>query len=83
MELIIRYYRIRQGLTVKQLANSTGYTPGYINMLENNSRNPSLGTLEIIGSHLEICPKFLIVNCLSIRCDTCCYNPKNRFLFLE
>lgn len=74
MKLNIKTHRIRKGLTLDQLSNLTGYSKGYLSMIEINKKNPTLKTLERIGIALETCPKRLINSCdHMLGCDNCIY----------
>ncbi|MBE5821961.1 MAG: helix-turn-helix transcriptional regulator [Clostridiales bacterium] len=50
----IRYYRIKKGMTLDELAKKTELSKGYLSHLETGGRsNPSLGTILKIASVLE------------------------------
>lgn len=50
----IRAARIKQGLTLEQVANRLGITPAGIAQWEQNRRNPKLSTLQKIAKALDI-----------------------------
>jgi transcriptional regulator with XRE-family HTH domain len=50
----IREYRLNKGLTIKNLAESTGLTKGYISRIENSPKAPPLFTLAKISSALSV-----------------------------
>ena len=50
----IRAARIKQGLTLEQVANRLGITPTGIVQWEQNRRNPKLSTLQKIARALDI-----------------------------
>lgn len=50
----IRAARIKQGLTLEQVANRLGITPAGIAQWEQNRRNPRLSTLQKIAKALDI-----------------------------
>lgn len=50
----IRAARIKQGLTLEQVANRLGITPTGIVQWEQNRRNPKLSTLQKIAKALDI-----------------------------
>lgn len=50
----IRYFRIKKGMTLNELAIKTELSKGYLSHLENGSRNnPSLETMIKIANVLE------------------------------
>lgn len=50
----IRYYRMKKGMTLNELANKTELSKGYLSHLETGSRNnPSLETMLKIANVLE------------------------------
>lgn len=58
----IKEIRKAKGLTLEQLAEITGYSKGYLSLLENNKgKKPSWEVVEKIGIALGVCPKKLIV----------------------
>lgn len=50
----IRTARESAGLTIVEVAQRSGYSPGYISQVERDLANPSLGTLKRIASALEV-----------------------------
>ncbi|MCF6248905.1 MAG: XRE family transcriptional regulator [Desulfobacula sp.] len=50
----IRKKRLEKGLTLEQLAKLTGLSKGYLSQIENNEKNPPIGTLTKIAYGLEI-----------------------------
>lgn len=52
--------RVLKGLTTTELAAQTGLSAGYISMLENNKRIPSLNYLRAICTALDV-PATLLV----------------------
>lgn len=53
--------RKRKGYTLKQVAEQTGYSVGYISMLERDQKQPSLTALRRIASCLECSEVWLIM----------------------
>lgn len=53
--------RKQKGYTLKQVADHTGYSVGYISMLERNQKQPSLTALRRIASYLECSEVWLIM----------------------
>ena len=50
----IKEYRLKQGLTLEELANSCNLSIGYISHLETGTRtNPSLNVLNRIAHHIQ------------------------------
>lgn len=50
MENKLKYYRIKEKLTLKDLADKTGLSAGYLSHLENGSRtNPSMNAMSKIA----------------------------------
>ncbi len=50
----IRETRERAGLTIVEVAQRSGYSPGYISQVERDLANPSLGTLKRIAGALGV-----------------------------
>src|SRR5437879_896023 len=50
----IRRTRERATLTIIEVAQRSGYSPGYISQVERDLANPSLGTLKRIASALDV-----------------------------
>jgi transcriptional regulator with XRE-family HTH domain len=50
----IRTARESAGLTIVEVAQRSGYSPGYISQVERDLANPSLGTLKRIASALDV-----------------------------
>ncbi len=50
----IRQARERAGLTIVEVAQRSGYSPGYISQVERDLANPSLGTLKHIAAALDV-----------------------------
>ena len=50
----IRRTREQAGLTIVEVAQRSGYSPGYISQVERDLANPSLGTLKRIASALDV-----------------------------
>lgn len=49
----IKFYRQKQGLTVRELSEKSNVAIGYVSTLENNKKaNPSKGTMENISKAL-------------------------------
>lgn len=53
--------RKQKGYTLKQVADHTGYSVGYISMLERNQKQPSLTALRRIAAYLECSEVWLIM----------------------
>ena len=49
----IREARKKKGMTLKQVADATGYTIGHISQIERNLKSPSLSALRKIAACLE------------------------------
>ena len=60
----IKKARSRRGMRQKELAAAAGITQAYPSQIENNKREPNLGTLRSISEHLEI--PFPILSFLSL-----------------
>ena len=59
----IKEYRLKQGLTLEELANSCNLSIGYISHLETGTRtNPSLNVLNRIAQALNINISELLAN---------------------
>lgn len=50
---MLREKREQAGLTLEELAQSTGYSIGFLSHLENGSRNPSMDTMRVLASALD------------------------------
>lgn len=50
----IRQARVRQGVTLRQLASRLGITPSYLSDIENDRRVPAQEVLEGISRHLRL-----------------------------
>lgn len=48
----IRYYRLKQGLRLKDLAEKTGLSVGHLSHIENGNKQPSKSTMEVIARSL-------------------------------
>lgn len=57
----IRETRKKRGLTIKQVADATGYTIGHISQIERGLKSPSLNALRKIASCLECSEVWLIM----------------------
>src|SRR5690349_4276233 len=57
----IRDLRLRRGMTVQQLAESTGLSKGFISQVENGRTSPSLATLQDLAKSLETSVAYLVV----------------------
>lgn len=49
----IRYFRIMQGLQLKDLVAATGLSMGHLSHLENGNKEPSKATMEAIAKSLS------------------------------
>ncbi|GAQ24255.1 helix-turn-helix domain-containing protein [Tepidanaerobacter syntrophicus] len=52
----IKFYRLKQGLTIRELSKKSGVAAGYISELENDrdsKKNPSKEVMEKISAALE------------------------------
>lgn len=49
----LRYIRKQRGMTIEQLSNLTGLSKGYISLLENMERRPSVDAAKKIAEVLE------------------------------
>jgi len=56
----LRKARKERGLSQEKLALDAGFDRTYISMLERGKRNPSLVTICLIASHLEVSPYTLL-----------------------
>jgi len=52
----IRRRRLALGMTLEQLAESSGLTPNYIGTIENGRRDPSLSTVLALAKGLRVPP---------------------------
>lgn len=52
--IAIKQARLKAGLTIEQLAESTGVTARYISAIENEGKRTSIKTLITIAKHLNI-----------------------------
>ena len=50
----IKHMRIQRGLTIKQLAEITGFSQGYISRIENSEKAPPVSTLIILSKAFGI-----------------------------
>lgn len=50
----IRSLRKKRGITQKELSKLCGISQTYISQIENDARNPTLNTLDIIGKSLKV-----------------------------
>lgn len=50
----VRHLRTNLGLSVRELAEQTSFSPSFISQLENGAVSPSLGSLEKIGEALGV-----------------------------
>ena len=57
----IRQARQQKGYTLKQVAEMTGYSVGYISQLERNQKQPSLTALRKIAACLDCSEVWLIM----------------------
>jgi transcriptional regulator with XRE-family HTH domain len=57
----IRDLRLRRGLTVQQLAASSGLSKGFISQVENGRTSPSLATLRDLARALKTSVAYLVV----------------------
>ena len=57
----VKYYRYRENLTQKQLAEKTKSSVNYIGRLERGQHNPSVDKLEKVASALNIEPYELFI----------------------
>ena len=57
----IREARKKKGMTLKQVADATGYTIGHISQIERNLKSPSLSALRKIAACLECSEVWLIM----------------------
>ncbi len=57
----IRDLRLRQGLTVQQLAEASGLSKGFISQVENDRTSPSLATLGDLARALATSVAYLVV----------------------
>ena len=57
----IREARKKKGMTLKQVADATGYTLGHISQIERNLKSPSLSALRKIAACLECSEVWLIM----------------------
>lgn len=48
----MRYYRLKQGLLLKDLAEKTGLSVGHLSHIENGNKQPSKSTMEAIAQSL-------------------------------
>lgn len=64
----IKIYRIKKGLTQKQLAIKCNLSQSHISALENNLESPTIKTLESISKALNICIFELLEHKCSIKC---------------
>lgn len=72
MKLHIKKYRLHKKLTLKEMAEYTGYSKNYLSELENNLKNPTLKVIEEIAVALQVCPKKLVVSCkFNSNCNLC------------
>lgn len=79
MILLIKKYRNKKNISLRQLARYTGLSYGYLNKLELNKKNTSVDSIEIIGHVLGICPKNLIGGCNNHLCNNRCYYYRSRY----
>lgn len=49
----IRYFRLMQGLQLKDLVSATGLSMGHLSHLENGNKEPSKATMEAIAKSLS------------------------------
>lgn len=52
---IVKFRRLKSGLSQKQLAKKCGFTQGYISKLENDQICPSAKNIKIIAKKLDMC----------------------------
>ncbi|WP_157833508.1 helix-turn-helix domain-containing protein [Desulfotruncus alcoholivorax] len=57
----IRYYRIQQGFSQKEVASLVGITPSYWGYLERGQKNPSIELVAIIAEILGVKANLLFV----------------------
>ncbi|HVP70313.1 MAG TPA: cupin domain-containing protein [Gemmatimonadaceae bacterium] len=57
----VRDLRLRRGMTVQQLAESTSLSKGFISQVENDRTSPSLSTLRDLARALETSVAYLVV----------------------
>lgn len=57
----IREARKKKGMTLKQVADATGYTVGHISQIERDLKSPSLTALRKIAACLECSEVWLIM----------------------
>lgn len=77
----IKKFRNERHLTLKQLSKRSGYSYGYLDKLENNTKNFTFDALEEIGHALEICPIQLIAGCYEQYCTKDCYYYYERYCY--
>ena len=70
MILNLKKVREQKRMSQGKLSKITGFSQGYISQLENNSKTPTLKTIEVIANALEVCPLALI----SCTCSPNCTN---------
>ncbi len=68
MQLLIKKYREKKGLSVRALATLTGISKTQLNDIERNIKHVDLPKLAKIAMHLDVCTKALFVNCYDIKC---------------
>lgn len=74
MKLMLKEHRLKKRITLRKLAEETGYSKSYLSLLENHKESARLITIEKIGLALELCPKKLIYTCSFMnKCDSCSY----------
>ena len=59
----VRNIRKKRGITLKELAEKTGLSIGYISQIERDLTDPSLSTLRKLSAALDI-PTYLFMGCL-------------------
>ena len=61
----IKHLRIQRGLTIKQLAEITGFSQGYISRIENSDKAPPVSTLIILSKAFGIDTSLFFSNDIS------------------
>lgn len=58
----IKERRKEIGMSIRQLARSTGLSASFISLIETNKSNPSVESLRVIGSALGVAPFYFLVD---------------------
>ncbi len=60
--LALRKHRQSQGITLEDLARRSGYTKGYISLVESDQRLPSLTALARLSRPLGLTPAHILIS---------------------